>query len=190
MFGDRRNWLIGGALVMVIGAVGWSIFGPAAATPSARGPRGVAARPAGSEAPLPAAESVRLAALEQPRDEPSAVTRNPFEFGRRAVDPPPPTGEAMPTSTLKPDNPPSPPPVAGPPPLPPIPLKFIGVVETSDGTMLAVLVPRQGNTSSPMHGREGDIIDGRYRIVKIGNESIEMTYVDGRGRQTIRLTGQ
>lgn len=189
MLRDRRNWLIGGALVMVLGAVGWSLFGPAAATPSARGTRGAAARPAGSEAPLPAAESVRLAALEQPRDEPSTTSRNPFEFGRRPVDPPKATGDATPTLTLTPADTP-PPPVAGPPPLPPIPLKFIGVVETSDGTMLAVLVPRQGSTSSPMHGREGDIIDGRYRIVKIGNESIEMTYVDGRGRQTIRLTGQ
>jgi len=27
-------------------------------------------------------------------------------------------------------------------------------------------------------------------IVKIGTESIEMTYADGRGRQMIRLTGQ
>ena len=41
-----------------------------------------------------------------------------------------------------------------------------------------------------MHGKEGDIIDGRYRILKIGTESIEMAYPDGRGRQTIRLTGQ
>jgi hypothetical protein len=40
------------------------------------------------------------------------------------------------------------------------------------------------------HGRDGDIVDGRYLIVKIGTESIEMTYVDGRGRQVIRLTGQ
>jgi hypothetical protein len=42
----------------------------------------------------------------------------------------------------------------------------------------------------PMHGREGDIIDGRYRIVKIGTESIELTHLDGRGRQVVRLTGQ
>ena len=39
------------------------------------------------------------------------------------------------------------------------------------------------------HGREGDVIEGRYRIVKIGVESIVMEHVDGRGRQTIRLTG-
>jgi len=39
------------------------------------------------------------------------------------------------------------------------------------------------------HGREGDVIEGRYRIVKIGVESIVIEHVDGRGRQTIRLTG-
>jgi hypothetical protein len=39
------------------------------------------------------------------------------------------------------------------------------------------------------YGREGDIIDGRYRIVRIGVESIEMVHVDGRGPQTIRLSG-
>ena len=32
------------------------------------------------------------------------------------------------------------------------------------------------------HGGEGDIIEGRYRIIKIGAESIEMAHLDGRGR--------
>ena len=41
----------------------------------------------------------------------------------------------------------------------------------------------------PFQGEEGDIIEGRYRILKIGVESIELAYLDGRGRQTIRLTG-
>jgi hypothetical protein len=41
-----------------------------------------------------------------------------------------------------------------------------------------------------MHGRDGDIVDGRYRIVKIGAESVELTYADGKGRQVVRLTGQ
>ena len=39
------------------------------------------------------------------------------------------------------------------------------------------------------YGREGDIIDGRYRVVRIGDESIELEYADGRGKQTIRLSG-
>ena len=39
------------------------------------------------------------------------------------------------------------------------------------------------------YGRDGEVVDGRYRIVRIGNDSVEMTYVDGRGRQTLRLPG-
>ena len=75
-----------------------------------------------------------------------------------------------------------------PPPLPPIALKFIGLVQTADKTQrLAVFSDGRGGI--PMYGKEGDIIDGRYRIVRIGAESIELTYLDGRGRQTIRLSG-
>ena len=76
---------------------------------------------------------------------------------------------------------------AGPPPppsVPPIALKFIGIVEATEHSQtIAVLSDGRG----VYHGREGDIIEGRYRILRIGAESIEMAYVDGRGRQTIRL---
>jgi hypothetical protein len=67
-------------------------------------------------------------------------------------------------------------------------LKFIGIVEKADGTRLAVLSGGDGGT--PLYGKEGDIIDGRYRILAIGVESVEMAYADGRGRQTIKLSGQ
>jgi len=40
------------------------------------------------------------------------------------------------------------------------------------------------------YGHEGEIVEGRYRILRIGVESIDLAYVDGRGRQTIRQTGQ
>jgi hypothetical protein len=85
---------------------------------------------------------------------------------------------------IVPQQPPTPLPPPGPPP---IALKFIGLVEApTQGGKLAVL----SDGRSVFHGFEGAIIDGRYRIVRIGVESIEMTYVDGGGRQTIRLTGQ
>ena len=80
-----------------------------------------------------------------------------------------------------------PPPPTGPPPLPQIPLKFIGVVERANGVKWAVL---SDGKSAPQHGKEGDVIDGRYKIVKIGTESVELSYLDGRGKQTVRLTGQ
>ena len=38
--------------------------------------------------------------------------------------------------------------------------------------------------------KEGDIIEGRYRVLRIGTDSADLIYVDGRGRQTIRLSGQ
>jgi hypothetical protein len=75
---------------------------------------------------------------------------------------------------------------AGPPPPPPIALKFIGVVQKADGTRIAVL----SDGKRPISGKEGEDLEGRYRIMKIGEESIDIAYIDGRGRRTIPLTGK
>jgi hypothetical protein len=80
-----------------------------------------------------------------------------------------------------------PPPPRVPSGPPPIPLRFIGLVDAPGAQSPRLAVLSDGR--NVFHGREGDIIDGRYRIVRIGVESIEMSYVDGRGRQTIRLSG-
>ena len=52
---------------------------------------------------------------------------------------------------------------------------------------VAVLSDGRGNV---FNGKEGDIIEGRYRVLRIGTDSADLIYVDGRGRQTIRLSGQ
>jgi hypothetical protein len=75
----------------------------------------------------------------------------------------------------------------GPPAPAPITLKFIGIIEQS-GTKRKFAVLSDG-IGPPMYGEEGKTVAGRYRILRIGTESIEMSYLDGRGRQTIRLTG-
>jgi hypothetical protein len=64
-------------------------------------------------------------------------------------------------------------------------VKFIGIVERVDVGRLAVL----SDGRNVYYGREGEIVDGRWRIVRIGEESLQIEYVDGRGRQTVRLTG-
>ena len=131
-------------------------------------------------------EAVRLDALTRQRPELQAGNRNPFRF--RAVAPPPPPAVA---ATSGPGGAGSPmaagPPVPeGPPPPPPIALKFIGTVEQTPSRLkLAVL----SDGRNVFYGKEGEVIEGRYRIVRIGVESIEMAYVDGRGRQTLRLSG-
>ena len=39
------------------------------------------------------------------------------------------------------------------------------------------------------YGAEGAVIEGQYRIVRIRMDAVEMTYLDGRGRRTIPLSG-
>jgi hypothetical protein len=189
---DRRRAVIAGVLVLILGVVGWSYFGgrgtspTTAPAPAAAGgsPRRQTGQAKGAEA-LPAAEGVRLSSLSQSREEPSSATRNPFKFQRGAPAAEAKTPENAPVFKPAPATEATAP--TAPPP-PPIPLKFIGVLEKTDGPRWAVL--SLGDGRPPLHGKEGDIIDGRYRILKIGNESIDMAYLDGRGKQTIRLTGQ
>lgn len=190
MLPERRRQLIGLALLLFLMAAGWTYW-RSSPSPTAGARAGAVRRPApgtGAQAEaLPPAEEVRLASLEHQRAEPSAASRNPFKFERRAAAGAKPTdSESLAANT--PPPPALPPVPSGPPPPPPIPLKFIGVLEKGEGMTWAVL--SVGDGRGPLHGKEGDIIDGRYRILKIGTESIDMAYLDGRGRQTIRLTGQ
>jgi hypothetical protein len=70
--------------------------------------------------------------------------------------------------------------------IPPIPLKFMGTVERGN-LKLAALTDCKGFTYS---GREGEPIDGRYLLVRIGQESVVMEYLNGTGRTTIRKSGE
>jgi hypothetical protein len=186
MFGDRRKVMVGGGIAAVLVFAIWMMW-PASPPPSAagapsraRGGRGAASQNVSAD-PVPA---VKLESLTASRREPAEAPRNPFRYEPKAPPPepklvaPPPPIDAPRAGPVVP---------AGPPPLPPIQLKFIGLLERADGTKWAAMTDGKG---AVMQGKEGDIIDGRYRILKIGTESVEMTYVDGRGRQVIRLTGQ
>lgn len=134
-------------------------------------------------------QAVKLEALTRPRPDPLDGERNPFRFGTR----PAPSGQPQPVPSGGSATIPGPAaPLSAAPALPggppPIPLKFIGVVDApSQGGRIAVLSDGRGMT---FYGRESEVVDGRFRIVRIGVESIEMMYLDGRGRQTIRLSGQ
>jgi hypothetical protein len=185
MLRDRRIWL--GIATVVVLVLAWRVLMPAS-TPEATTPR--AARPpaaarASAEEPI-VLRPVKLDALTASREQPNATPRNPFRFQPKAV-PAPPTRAPGPVAPPVAPGPPPPPVPAGPPSLPSIPWKFIGVVERANGVKWAVL---SDGKSAPQHGKEGDVIDGRYRIVKIGIESVELSYLDGRGKQTVRLTGQ
>src|SRR5262245_51728313 len=132
--------------------------------------------------PALAAPVVRLDSLESPKPEPGSTDRNLFRFKPKAAPPPPPP--VAPPKPVVPVNPPTA--ATG---VPPITLKFIGMWELSEQKRkIAMLTDGKGGV--PIYGAEGDVVEGRYKILKIGVESIELAYLDGRGRQTIRLSGQ
>jgi hypothetical protein len=184
---DRRQLVLALAAVIVLGLAAWTLW-PASAPPTpqtqaqARNRTGRASPAASEQGPVGA---VKLEALTTSRNGPGDAQRNPFRFRPKFVAPPPPLpGPSAIDTQPRPV-------ITGPPPPPPpqpIPLKFVGVLERANGVKWAVLT--DGKSPTPLYGRDGDIIDGRYLIVKIGTESIEMTHTNGQGRQVIRLTGQ
>lgn len=147
-----------------------------------------AASAAGRATPLvdPPVVDLKLESLSSAREGQAESTRNPFRFRARAAAPSGDGPRRRPTTpVVEPAAPEEP---TGPPPPPPIALRFIGVVDPSGSdARAAIFSDMRGNVFS---GREGDIIEGRYRVVRVGADAAELVYLDGRGRQTIRLSGQ
>lgn len=164
-----------GVLVVVAGYQYWPTT-PESAVRRAAPATGRAAAPGAISAP-----EVHLQALNASRPAPEGdPERNLFRFKPKA---PPPRPPAPPPPVVTAPQPTGPPPA---PALAPIAMRFIGVLEaTEHAQKIAVLSDGRGI----YQGREGDIIEGRYRILRIGVESVDMAYLDGRGRQTIRLSG-
>jgi len=77
-----------------------------------------------------------------------------------------------------------PPPPPGPPPPPPINLKFFGFASHAGEAKRIFLA--QGD--EVFIGAEGDIVDRRYKIVRINPTSVEIEDVLNNHRQTIPLT--
>ena len=176
----RKQILLGVLLVALAGTVYWSMsqstIPPLPGAVGAR-PAPSARRPAGTPMEAP---DVKLEALQAQWPVPETDSRNPFRFGEpRRVDVPAPVAP-----------PPPPPPVAtGPPPppaVPPIALRLIGLVSPQNGGPRTAVFSDDRGTYS---GREGDVIEGRYRIHRVTADSVEVSHLDGRGRQMLRIGG-
>jgi hypothetical protein len=175
----RKQAMLAGLTIALAAALyyAWSTDRlPVAGEPSSAGRVGQAsARRTSGEA-----SSLRLKDLEGERPQPVGSARNLFRFETRSG----PVAPTTPEAARVPAPPAGPP---GLPPPPPITLKFIGTLERPDRSeRIAVLRDPAGRL---MSGREGAVVDGRLRILRIGTESIDLVYLDGRGRQTIRLSG-
>jgi hypothetical protein len=181
---QREIALAVAALTVAIAAYSVRTVAPQTATagPQSRPQAGAVASTAPPALAQKGLTDVNLSALDAPKAEPQDMVRNPFRFRPK---PPPPAPLPMPSTSVAPAMPlPTGPMEPAPPPR--IPLKFIGFLEIPNKGLLASLTDGRG----VYRGFEGQTIEGRYRIIRIGVESIDLAYIDGRGRQTIRLTGQ
>ena len=185
MGSERRKLILlaslAGVFALVAGYEWWSGGQPTAtgtvATSNERGSTRTS-----QATPQMTAPDVHLAALSEDRPKPDSADRNLFKFKEKPP-PPPPRPIAQPATPSQPAR--SGPPQA--PTVPPIRLKFIGYIQTATGQKIALLSDGIGQ---PEHVLEGGTALGQYKIWRIGVESIDISYLDGRGRQTIRLNGQ
>jgi hypothetical protein len=181
---QRQLALLGALVVVLIGVVMWRSGEPTPAGTDPAPSNGVSGT-AGQRPPVASTvdvADVQLDLLKAPRGEAPESGRNLFRFRPKA----PPPSESSRSEIARPIAEPPPVPL-GPPPPPPIALRFIGLVTSPRAGRVAALSDNRNNV---FYGREGDIIEGRYRVLRIGADSVELAYTDGRGRQVIRLAGQ
>lgn len=178
---ERRSQLTRlGVLGVLLLAVLWFWRAPAGTPPAASDT--VVARADTNALPVPEAVELRRLESVPPLD---AASRNPFTFGVRQA-PAPSSGNEF----LLPPQP-LPPPVFTPPVPqgpPPIALTLTGMSVVTEGGRTMVTLKDPG-TNALYQAFEGDIVDGRYRVVKVGLQSVVVSYVDGSGSRTLSLGG-
>ena len=134
---------------------------------------------------------IDLARIDAPRGEDVAGRRDLFAFGR-AVEPeedltPPPVVAppvGSPGAGGMPGNEAASLPVT--PSLPPLNLKYIGSVENKAGVKVAVLVTDRREV---LTGQAGEVVANRYRIARIGLESVDLEDVGTGQARRIPLKG-
>jgi len=128
------------------------------------------------------ASPLGLARLGQERPETTAGRRNIFDFGVPPTPPPtPPPPTMLPTVTEATAL--TPPPA---PRLPPMNLKYIGSVENAKGVRVAVLLTERNEV---LTGQPGEVLANRYKIAKIGFESVDLEEVGSGHVRRIPLRG-
>jgi hypothetical protein len=179
---NRRKLILLGGLLAVLAPTLYYTTLPRTAGSTASASNQRATRQARNEKAPSMAPDVNLEALAAARPKPRDGHRNLFRF-RPPPPPPPPPPRPAPPPVLTPV-------VTGPPPpqpIPPIPLRLVMTFTQGSGPRIATLSDSYGRQ---MSGKEGDTIEGRYRILRVTESSVEMVYLDGRGRQTLRAGGQ
>jgi hypothetical protein len=180
---NRREMLLLALVALAAVVWLWQPFGPDGAAPAALS----RVSPEAATDPIP---RIDLARLDEPPSDVEIGRRDLFAYGplRRpgeaadeAAPPTPVPPPPRPTTTATPGS-------AGPPGSGPSPmnLRFIGSVGNERGVTVAVLVTERNEV---LTGQPGDVIANRYRIARIGIESVDLEDVGTGQSRRIPLKG-
>ena len=162
---------------LVLALYFWRNARPSAATVAAGPP---VSTPAGSELPR-----IGLDRLTRSSDLVTVGRRDIFDFGAPPAPPVtagPPRPEPPPTLAAAT---PLPTPV-GPPPPPPVNVKYIGSVEAEKGPKVAFFLTEQKEV---LTGQVGDTVMNRFKVVRIGIESVDVQDLGSGQLRRIPLRG-
>lgn len=179
---QREQLLLGLVGVAALGLLAVRLWGRA----DSKAPAATAARAA---ADIARVERIDITRLDAPLPEAEAGRRNLFAFGAL---PTPEAEEPIIVSTPRPtpvsaSNAPSADATPVAPSLPPLNLKFIGSVESAGGVKAAVLIT---DRKEVLTGAAGQVIANRYRIARIGLESVDLEDVSNGQSRRVPLRAQ
>lgn len=156
-------------------AAAWLVLRPGPTAPARRGPapapRGRASAGADEIPRIDLARLDSLAKLEKIVASPG--DRDPGDYPQAPAPPPAPMPEftPMPVAT----------PAPGPPPAPALNMTYLGNLENKAGLKVAIFLSEK---KIVLHGREGEVVGSRMRVVKIGLESVDVEdLTSGRGQR-------
>ena len=172
---DRVVLAAGGVALAILGVVLW--LRPAAGTTG--GVLGVGER---REANRPGAAPPLIGLAQVTGDKPKVEVGKRDLFAFATPPPPPPTPEPPPTMA----TPPPPPTVPTPTPLPALNVKYIGTLESQPGLKVAMFMT---DKKEVLTGQVGDTVGNRFKVVKIGLESVDVQQVGADRTERLPLKG-
>jgi hypothetical protein len=183
MVKERRRWIVPGLALAAAASVGWVVLRDA--SPAVAPAASAAEASTGTVKRGPDLPRIDLARLDRPRPDSGVGRRDLFDFATPPPTPPPPMPSAPPVAVAEETPPPVT--VPTPPPQPPQNNKYIGSIdEGKKGLKVAVLMT---DRKEVLTGQVGEVVANRYRIVKIGLESVDVQDVGSEQVRRIPLKG-
>ena len=176
----RQVTLVASLLAVGLFLLYWNLRSqPAAVSSAARATKGAEPVALDDVAPIGLDRLARLAA----DDRGEADDIGTFGAGDRAAAVTPVFARGTPLPPTSEPVAPTPPPEPTPPPMN---VRFIGAVQVRPGTWVASLLTDRKDL---LIGKEGEVIGSRYRIVKIGIESIDLLDTASGQQRRVKMGG-